>query len=70
LSTIHCGQGNVITDAKVGEQCIEHQSSMLWVTPSQPSSGGLDAMRMGERIGWWEELIDAIKMNHEHEKFS
>jgi hypothetical protein len=43
---------------------------MLWMTPSQPSSGGLDAMRMGERIGWWEELIDAIKMNHEHEKFS
>jgi hypothetical protein len=32
-----------------------------WVTPSQPSSGGLDAMRMGKRIGWWEELIDAIK---------
>jgi hypothetical protein len=43
---------------------------MLWVTPSQPSSGGLDAMRMGERIGWWKESIDAIKINHEHEKFS
>jgi hypothetical protein len=43
---------------------------MLWVTPSQPSSGGLNAMRMEKRIGQWEELIDAIKMNHEHEKFS
>jgi hypothetical protein len=40
------------------------------VTPSQPSSGGLDEMRMEERIGWWEKLIDANKMNHEHEKFS
>ena len=61
---MHCGQWNVVTDAKVSEQCIEHQSSTLWVTPSQPNSGGLNAMRMGGRSRW-EEVINAIKMNHE-----
>jgi hypothetical protein len=51
------GQRNVITDTKVSEQCIEHQSSMLWETPSQPSwqsqcdeDGGKKWLEA--RIGW------------------
>jgi hypothetical protein len=31
------GQRNAVTDAKVSERYVEHQSSTLWETPSQPN---------------------------------
>jgi hypothetical protein len=37
LNTIHHSQRNVIAVAKVGERCVEYQSSTLLETPSQPS---------------------------------